>query len=48
MFHPTGYVRHVETVKLISLTPGDAILLAGERLTIEARIENELRMAGVI
>ncbi len=43
VFRPTGYVRHVETVKLISLTPGDATRLAGERLTIEARIENPQR-----
>ena len=40
VFNPNGYIRTVATVKLISLYPGDGTFLAGENLTISARIEN--------
>ncbi|KKK91067.1 hypothetical protein LCGC14_2716690, partial [marine sediment metagenome] len=39
-FNPGGYVRHVGSVKLISLTPGDTTVFAGEDLTIVAKVVN--------
>ncbi len=43
VFDPTGYVPHLGSVKLVSLTPGDATRFAGEHLTIVAKIENPQR-----
>ncbi len=43
VFDPTGYVREVGSVRLISLEPGDTTMFAGEPLTIVARIENPRR-----
>ncbi|KPK47503.1 MAG: hypothetical protein AMK72_08380 [Planctomycetes bacterium SM23_25] len=43
VFDPTGYVPHVGSVKLISLTPGDTTCFAGEDLTVVARIHNPRR-----
>ena len=43
VLNPTGYVRHVGSVKLVSLTPGDTTLFAGEALTVVAKIDNPRR-----
>jgi len=43
VFRPGAYVRHLGSVRLISLEPGDARLFAGQRLTIVARIDNPQR-----
>ncbi len=43
VFGPTGYVREIPTVKLISLEPGDATRFVGEQLNITAKIENPKR-----
>ncbi len=43
VFGPTGYVREIPTVKLISLEPGDATRFVGEQLNIVAKIENPQR-----
>ncbi|MDY7011008.1 MAG: hypothetical protein SVV80_09695 [Planctomycetota bacterium] len=43
VFGPTGYVREIPKVKLISMEPGDATRFVGEQLTITAKIENPQR-----
>ena len=40
VFSPGGYVRHIPTVELLSLTPGDTTRFAGEPLVIVAKIDN--------
>ena len=45
IFNPGGYVRHIGSIKLLSLEPegGDTTMFAGERLQITATIENPTR-----
>ena len=45
---PTGYVRQIGSVTLLSMTPGDAAVFAGKDLTIVAKVENpdRRRLAG--
>ncbi|MHC4717561.1 MAG: hypothetical protein ACYS5V_11365, partial [Planctomycetota bacterium] len=40
---PTGYVRQIGSVRLISMAPGDTTVFAGKDLTIVAKVENARR-----